>query len=405
MRLEGKQILVCITGGIAAYKGAELVRRLNDAGACVRVAMTERACAFITPLSLQALSGFPVHTHLFDEQAEQAMGHIELARWAQLILIAPASANCIARLAHGLADDLITTVCLATQAQLAVAPAMNQHMYANVATQENLNHLKARGHLIWGPAHGQQACGDVGYGRLLEPDELVEQCCQFFTPKTLSNVRVTITAGPTYEAIDPVRFIGNHSSGKMGFALAQAATECGALVTLISGPTNLNTPTHTIRRIDCVSAREMHEAALQAAANCDIFIGCAAVSDYRPDKSNLMKIKKSADTLTLRLVANPDIISDVAKQKHPPFLVGFAAETEHVTTYATEKLHRKGLDLIIANDVSQKDCGFHSDDNAAILIGANETIHFDKMPKVQLAHQLIHAITERYQAHEKSNRS
>lgn len=402
MGLNAQRILVCVSGGIAAYKSAELVRRLIERGAEVRVAMTASACEFITPLTLQAVSQNPVHTHLLDPQAEMGMGHIELAKWAELIVIAPASANCIARLAHGFADDLITSVCLATTARCAVAPAMNQQMYAQEATQENLATLKRRGVLIWGPASGQQACGDVGLGRMLEPNTLVQHCLDFFAPKSLSGMSVVITAGPTYEAIDPVRFIGNHSSGKMGFALAQAAAARGAQVTLIAGPSALPTPAQ-VQRINVVSAQEMHTAVFEHVNTNTLFIGCAAVADYRPDTQHTQKLKKSSEELALRLVPNPDIISEVAATKQAAFCVGFAAETHKVAFHAQEKRERKQLDLIIANHVGQEGSGFNADDNAVTLYGPTSEQVFPKTPKLILAYQLIDEIVKCYREHEKTN--
>ncbi len=402
-RLKSRRILLCLTGSIAAYKSAELVRLLVQAQAQVRVAMTASACEFISPLTLQALSSHPVHTQLLDPQAEIGMGHIELARWAQLVVIAPASAHCLARLAHGLADDLVATLCLATQAPLAVVPAMNEKMFLHAATQMNLKLLAERGVMIWGPDQGQQACGDTGLGRMLEPSVLVEYCHQHFVPQCLHGHRVIITAGPTYEAIDPVRFIGNHSSGKMGFALAKAAIERGATVILIAGPCALDTPSG-VTRINVTSAQEMYDAVFQQLSGCDLFIGCAAVADYRLANPWTQKLKKNMDDeLSLRLVPNPDIIKEVATSKGAPFCVGFAAETQQVAAYAKAKLAHKKLDMIIANQVAYPDCGFCTDDNAVTLFSHDKAFTFPKTPKAILAYQLIDVITEHYQAHEKIN--
>ncbi|USD60646.1 bifunctional phosphopantothenoylcysteine decarboxylase/phosphopantothenate--cysteine ligase CoaBC [Vibrio sp. SCSIO 43140] len=364
--LAGKKILLGISGGIAAYKCAELTRRLIERGAEVQVVMTKAAKEFITPLTMQAVSGRPVSDSLLDPAAEASMGHIELAKWADLVLLAPATADLIGRMSAGMGNDLLSTLVLATDAPIAVSPAMNQQMYRNVATQENIATLARRGMMVWGPAAGEQACGDVGPGRMLEPMQLVERCEQFFGPKPLTGISVVITAGPTREAIDPVRYISNHSSGKMGFALAEAASQLGAEVTLIAGPVSLSTPSN-VKRIDVVSAEQMHKAALEAATKHDIFIGCAAVADYRPVDVATQKIKKTADNndMQIVMVKNPDIIADVASlTQHRPFTVGFAAETQDVETYALGKLTRKNLDMICANDVSVEGQGFNSDSNA-----------------------------------------
>lgn len=394
--LAQKRILVGITGGIAAYKSAELVRRLQDAGADVRVVMTEAAQAFITPLTLQALSGKPVHLSLLDTEAEAAMGHIELARWADAILVAPASADFIARMTHGHGNDLLTTLCLAARCPIALAPAMNQAMWASAANQANINTLTARGVPLFGPASGSQACGDVGPGRMLEPEQLIDALDKQFTSGILSGRRVVITAGPTREAIDPVRFISNHSSGKMGYSLAAAARDAGADVVLISGPTNLPTP-ERVQRINVVSALEMLAAA-QASMPCDLFIATAAVADYRPATVADQKIKKQADAgpPTLTLVENPDIVATIAAQPIKPFCVGFAAETQQLIAHAEGKLARKRLDMIVANDVSQADIGFNSDQNAATAIwpGGGSQV-FEITSKTQLARQLVALIAGR----------
>lgn len=396
--LADKRILLGISGGIAAYKSADLVRRLTERGADVRVILTNAAQEFITPLTLQAVSGNPVSHSLLDPAAEAAMGHIELAKWADLILIAPASADVIARLAHGLANDLLTTCVLASSAPIAVAPAMNQQMYKNIATQKNLATLKEHNFHIFGPGVGAQACGDTGAGRMLEPLELVALTEQLFSPvKNLQDLRITITAGPTREAIDPVRYISNYSSGKMGFALAQAAAAMGAEVTLISGPVQLATPAG-VTRIDVQSAEQMHQAALSAAVQSDIFIGCAAVADYRVAEIAADKLKKGAEAeMQLTLVKNPDIIAAVAAlPQQRPFTVGFAAETRNVLEYARQKLLNKRLDMICANDVSASDRGFNSDDNALSVIWRGGELDLPKAPKQQLARQLITLISEHY---------
>ncbi|MDC9615746.1 bifunctional phosphopantothenoylcysteine decarboxylase/phosphopantothenate--cysteine ligase CoaBC [Xenorhabdus khoisanae] len=401
-QLSGKQIVLGISGGIAAYKTAELVRRLRDRGAQVRVAMTPAAEAFITPLTLQAVSGHPVSDDLLDPAAEAAMGHIELAKWADLIILAPTTADLLARLAAGMANDLVTTLCLASAAPIAVAPAMNQQMYRAQATQHNLNVLKERNVLIWGPDEGSQACGDVGPGRMLDPMAIVELATQHFntnqvnTRQDFSGLRITITAGPTREALDPVRFISNHSSGKMGFSIAQAAAERGAEVTLITGPVNLPTPSG-VKRIDVTSALEMHEQVQATAASQNIFIGCAAVSDYRFKQIATEKIKKQGDEVTFTLVKNPDIVAGVAAmEKNRPFVVGFAAETQNVEEYARGKLKQKHLDLICANDVSLTGHGFNSDTNALHLFWHDGSVHLPHSGKLQLSHRLLDEIFKFY---------
>ncbi|EJL6389241.1 bifunctional phosphopantothenoylcysteine decarboxylase/phosphopantothenate--cysteine ligase CoaBC [Vibrio vulnificus] len=367
--LAGKKILLGISGGIAAYKCADLTRRLKERGAEVQVVMTKAAKEFITPLTMQAVSGRPVSDSLLDPAAEASMGHIELAKWADLILLAPATADLIARMAAGMGNDLLTTLVLATDAPVAVSPAMNQQMYRNVATQENIATLSRRGMEIWGPAAGEQACGDVGPGRMLEPMQLVALCEQFFQPKPLQDKSILITAGPTREAIDPVRYITNHSSGKMGYALAQAAMQLGANVTLISGPVSLPTPVN-VNRINVDSAQEMYDAVMAQASDHDIFISCAAVADYRPATIAEQKLKKTddSDEMTITTVKNPDIVASVsAMTENRPFTVGFAAETNDVEVYARRKLEKKKLDLLCANDVSVEGQGFNSSDNAITL--------------------------------------
>ncbi|CDL84396.1 bifunctional phosphopantothenoylcysteine decarboxylase/phosphopantothenate--cysteine ligase CoaBC [Xenorhabdus cabanillasii] len=396
-RLSGKHIVLGISGGIAAYKTAELVRRLRDHGAQVRVVMTPAAEAFITPLTLQAVSGYPVSDDLLDPAAEAAMGHIELAKWADLIILAPATADLLARLSSGMANDLVTTICLASAAPLAVVPAMNQQMYRAQATQHNLNILRERNVLIWGPDEGNQACGDIGPGRMIEPMAIVELATQHLNPvRDLMGLQITITAGPTREALDPVRFITNHSSGKMGFSIAQAAAERGAEVTLIAGPVNLTTP-QNVKRIDVTSALEMHEQVQTIAASQHIFISCAAVSDYRFKQISVEKIKKQGDEITYTLVKNPDIVANVAAmEKHRPFVVGFAAETQNVEEYARGKLKQKNLDLICANDVSLAEHGFNSDTNALHLFWHDGSINLPHSGKLQLSHRLLDEIFKRY---------
>ena len=387
--LTNKRILLGVTGGIAAYKSAELVRRLKERGADVRVVMTASAREFMTPLTFQALSGNPVHTDLLDPAAEAAMGHIELARWADRILVAPASANFMSRLAEGRGDDLLTTLCLATREPIVLAPAMNQGMWQNPATQANLETLKGRGIHLLGPGDGSQACGEVGPGRMLEPDTLAEAMAAQFATEQLAGRHVVITAGPTREAIDPVRYLSNHSSGKMGYALAEAAVEAGARVTLISGPTGLPTP-ERVTRIDVTSALEMLEASLAQAPQCDLFIGAAAVADYRPADYQPQKMKKGdGDTLQITLTKNPDIIAAVAQTENRPITIGFAAESEQLLEYARGKRERKGLDAIIANDISREGLGFNSDDNAVTLIDAERELALGPMSKTRLARALI----------------
>ncbi|EOY4446785.1 bifunctional phosphopantothenoylcysteine decarboxylase/phosphopantothenate--cysteine ligase CoaBC [Proteus mirabilis] len=395
--LHDKKIILGISGGIAAYKAPELVRRLRDKGAIVRVVMTPAAHAFVTPLSLQAVSGFPVADNLLDPAAEAAMGHIELGKWADLILLAPATADLIARLRMGMANDLLTTLCLASAAPIAIAPAMNQQMYRAAITQENLTALAQRGCLIWGPDSGSQACGDVGPGRMLDPLELMalaEQ--QFAIQHDFKGKKITITAGPTREALDPVRFISNHSSGKMGFAIAQAAAQRGAEVTLIAGPVTLPTPA-CVKRIDVESAQEMYQQVMDIAPSQDIFIGCAAVADYRAKQVAPEKIKKQGDEVTITMIKNPDIVASVGKMvEHRPFVVGFAAETQNVEEYARRKREQKQLDLICANDVSLKDAGFNSDNNALHLIWANGETRLPHSSKTQLSHRLLDEIAKHY---------
>jgi phosphopantothenoylcysteine decarboxylase/phosphopantothenate--cysteine ligase len=392
-QLTNKQIILGISGGIAAYKSAELVRLLGDAGANVRVVMTRAAQEFITPLTLQALSGNPVHTTLLDPEAEAGMGHIELARWADLILIAPASAHTMAKLAHGQADDLLSTLCLATSAPIAIAPAMNQAMWKDNNTQRNLKTLQNSHVIVMGPAHGAQACGDIGPGRMLEPAELLRLTANQFQYEALTGKHVVITAGPTREAIDPVRYITNHSSGKMGYALAEAAIEAGAKVTLISGPVNLAAP-ERVKLVMVISAQDMYEATVEALPGCDIFISSAAVADYTPIVIADQKIKKHPDTMRIELKPTIDIVAHVAEQPDKPFTVGFAAETQNVVEYAKGKLANKNLDMIIANDVSAPGIGFNGDDNEVVVIWPDGHNALAKASKRQLSRKIIEIISQ-----------
>jgi len=390
LSLANKQVILGITGGIAAYKAAELCRLLIRAGAEVRVVMTPSAAEFITPLTFQALSGNRVHTELLDEDAEAAMGHIELARWADLILIAPASANFIARLSQGRADDLLSTLCLATTATIAVAPAMNQAMWNNSQTQENLASLQEKGITVLGPASGEQACGDVGLGRMLEAVDIAEAAAKLFTTGILAGVDVTITAGPTREAIDPVRYISNHSSGKMGYALATAAMEAGAKVVLISGPVALEPPPR-VKVVAVESARQMLDACQVVPG--DIFISVAAVADYRPAQKAEEKIKKSGKTMELSLVKNPDILAQISLSERRPFCVGFAAETENLEAYAKKKLADKKLDLIFANNAVKT---FNSESAMATAYWADGEKAFSQSSKSVLTRDMIALIATRY---------
>ncbi|HJX18417.1 MAG TPA: bifunctional phosphopantothenoylcysteine decarboxylase/phosphopantothenate--cysteine ligase CoaBC [Acidiferrobacterales bacterium] len=402
--LVNKHILLGVTGGIAAYKSADLVRRLREAGAAVRVVMTDAACEFITELTLQAVSSHPVHRNLLDTQAEAAMGHIELARWADAILVAPASADFLARLAQGRGDDLLTTVCLASAAPLAVAPAMNQQMWRNPATQANVATLRQRGVQVFGPAEGAQACGDVGPGRMLEPTELATLTAGLFETGALDGLNVLITAGPTWEALDPVRGLTNKSSGKMGYAVAEAAAEAGAQVTLISGPVALAAP-ERITTLRVTSAQEMYDAVHERIGSAAIFIGVAAVADYRPANVAEQKIKKSAERLTIELVRNPDILASVAALKPAPFTVGFAAETEHLEAAARAKLAAKGVDLIAANLVGGSEGGFGADENRLLLVDRAGTTELPLASKAQLARTLIRHIAKLHQQDEQRRAS
>jgi len=398
MSLAQRRILLGVTGGIAAYKSCELVRRLREQGAEVRVVMTAGAEHFVGAATFQALSGQPVRNSLWDAHAEAAMGHIELARWAERILVAPASADTIARLAHGHADDLLSTLCLASAAPLYLAPAMNQQMWAHPAVQANLVLLRQRGVQVLGPAAGEQACGDMGSGRMLEPHELRDALAASFGNGALAGLQVVVSAGPTYEDIDPVRFIGNRSSGRMGFAVAAAAAEAGATVSLVAGPVTLATPVGVARRIDVRSAAQMQAAVLEASRAADIYIGASAVGDYRPASVSALKLKKSAGApLSLQLEENPDILASLAAQNGHPFLVGFAAETHDVASYARGKLRSKGLDMIAANQVGDG-LGFEVAENALTLYWADGELALPRAAKSELARQLIAQVAERYRA-------
>jgi phosphopantothenoylcysteine decarboxylase / phosphopantothenate---cysteine ligase len=395
--MQGKRILLGVTGGIAAYKSPDLVRRLRERGADVQVVMTASARQFVNPLTFQAVSGRAVRTDLWDPAAEAAMGHIELARWADLVLVAPASAGFIARLAGGQADDLLTTLCLATEAPIALAPAMNRVMWANAATRANVATLLARGIQTFGPAEGDQACGEVGAGRMLEPAELADRAMhQILRDGPLQGRRVLITAGPTRERIDPVRFISNRSSGKMGFAVAQAAREAGAEVVLVCGPVSLPTPTG-VRRVDVESAAEMLAAVLREVGSCDIFISTAAIADYRPAQPASQKIKKTSDTLDLSMERTVDVIATVAARPDRPFVVGFAAETESVEQHARAKLLKKNLDMIAANEVGH-DKAFDCEDNQLLVLSRNGRHELGKATKLALARDLIPLIASSFAA-------
>jgi len=392
--LTNKRVLLGITGGIAAYKCAELSRLLIKAGAEVRVVMSRAAREFVTPLTMQALTGNRVHLDLLDAEAEAAMGHIELARWADLVLVAPASADFLARAAAGRADDLLTTLLLATSASVAVAPAMNQGMWSDPATRRNLDALQARAWRVFGPAEGDQACGDVGPGRMLEPAELLESCAGLFAGEPLAGRHLLITGGPTREAIDPVRFLSNHSSGKMAYALAAEAAAAGARVSLVSGPVALPAP-ERVARIDVVSAEQMRAAVLERIGDADVFIGVAAVADYRPAQAAVEKMKKNEREMRLELVRNPDIIGEVAGLAERPFVVGFAAETADLLANGREKLERKSLDLLFANDATGT---FDSDEVAATAIFAGGELEIPRSRKEAAARKMLALIAERLPA-------
>lgn len=393
--LINKNILLGVTGGIAAYKAAEIVRHLKKSGSSVRVVMTKSAEEFITPLTLQALSGNRVSRELLDAEAEAAMGHIELAKWADGILIAPATANTLARLSSGRGDDLLSTITLAFEGPISLAPAMNQAMWRDSRTQENLKKLIDKGYILCGPGSGEQACGDVGLGRMLEPLEIMEIFSDSFKEGMLSGKSVLITAGPTKEPIDPVRFITNRSSGKMGYSLAEAAIDAGAIVTLITGPVDIEPPMKC-NAIPVETAKEMHEAVMHHVNKKDIYIGTAAVSDYRPARKNETKLKKDdkGSPLILELVENQDILKSVSELDERPYVVGFAAETNDLIKNAKTKFKNKGLDLIVANDVSDKSIGFDSDDNAVTLITKSRNLVIEKESKRKIAKRIIKLIAE-----------
>ncbi|MFQ5993717.1 MAG: bifunctional phosphopantothenoylcysteine decarboxylase/phosphopantothenate--cysteine ligase CoaBC [Acidiferrobacterales bacterium] len=395
--LVNKRVVLGVTGGIAAYKSADLARRLRDAGAEVRAVMTQAATEFITPLTMQAVSANPVHLHMLDPEAESGMGHIELARWADVVLIAPASANFVAKLAQGRADDLLSTICLASKAPVAIAPAMNQQMWENAATEGNLATVTKNGVRVFGPAAGDQACGEIGPGRMLEPVEIVTLASELFATGILDGLHVIVTAGPTWEPIDPVRGISNRSSGKMGYAVAEAAVEAGARVILITGPTTLMPPEHvTLVRI--MTAQEMYDAVHANVRDAEIFIGVAAVCDYRPVETVPKKIKKTSETLNVKLLKTPDVLASVAALSPGPFTVGFAAETNDLEAHARKKLVDKQVDLVAANDVSGADRGFEADQNRLLLIDRKGTVELPLQYKSQLARALIQHIGERYHA-------
>ena len=392
--LANKRILLGITGGIAAYKCAELSRLFTKAGAEVRVVMTRAAREFVTPLTMQALTGNRVHMDLLDFEAEAAMGHIELARWADLVLVAPASADFLARTAHGRADDLLSTLILATPAPIALAPAMNQGMWSDPGTRQNLAEVRRRGYHVFGPDEGDQACGDVGPGRMVEPTELLAACAGLFAKEPLAGKHLLITGGPTREAIDPVRFLSNHSSGKMAYALAAEAVAAGARVTLISGPVALFAPDR-VTRIDVTSAEDMLAATMERIADADAFIGVAAVADYRPANRKDEKLKKDKASMNIELVRNPDIISEVASLNPRPLVVGFAAETEDVAMNGREKLERKRLDLLFANNAAET---FDSDEVAATAISAEGEVEIPRARKEAAARKMLEMIAERLPA-------
>ena len=394
--LTNKRILLGVSGGIAAYKAPELCRRLQDAGAQVRVVMTRAACEFITPLTLQAVSGHPVHLDLLDPEAEAAMGHIELARWADLILVAPATADFMARLVQGVSDDLLSACCRAATVQIALAPAMNRGMWADPATQRNARQLTEDGVRLFGPGSGAQACGEVGEGRMLEPAQIVQACADCFETGALAGRTVLVTAGPTQEPIDPVRYIGNRSSGRMGYAVAEAAAEAGARVQLVSGPVVLADPQRVaVTRVE--TAQQMFDAVQRLVAGTDIFIAVAAVADYRPVHSAPEKIKRSGEPLTLTLEPNPDILASVAAGANPPFTVGFAAETGDPEAQGRRKLLAKRVDMIAANRVGPG-LGFDQEDNALLVFWNDGQTALESQPKSALARRLIALVAERFHA-------
>ncbi len=396
---SGPKILLGVTGGIAAYKSPELVRRLRDRGAQVQVVMTRSAEAFVSPVTFQAVSGRRVRGDLWDEAAEAAMGHIELARWADLVVVAPATAHCMGSLAGGLAGDLLTTICMVTEAPIILAPAMNQAMWSNPAVQENLALLQKRGIRFVGPMAGDQACGEQGPGRMMEPEDIVRAVFEepaILVSESLKGLRTVITAGPTREPIDPVRYVTNRSSGRMGFALATAAQQAGAEVVLVSGPVSLPTPPG-VQRMDVETAEEMYDTVHERIADTDLFIACAAVSDYRPRTPSARKIKRSSSELTLELTPSLDTLASVAKLVDGPFTVGFAAETEEVSRHARDKLTRKGLDMIAANRVGP-DCGFDQETNSLTVLWEGDEVELEQATKPILARRLIELIAKRYRA-------
>ena len=409
MSIANKNVLLGVTGGIAAYKAPDLVRKLTALGANVRVVLTDSAAEFVSPLSLQAVSGNSVHQHLLDPAAEAAMGHIELAKWADILLIAPATANTLAKLAHGMADDLLTTLYLATTAKIFIAPAMNQQMWKAHATTENIAILREHGVHFIGPASGEQACGDVGAGRMEEPLVTAEFVNDTFVKSTervaklglLQGLNITITAGPTREPLDPVRYISNHSSGKMGFSIAEAAAQAGANVTLVAGPVALSTPTLCSRK-DVVSADDMLAACEALVPSTDIFISTAAVADYKATTIADNKIKKTGDELTLTFIKNPDILATVSARKDRPFCVGFAAESQDVEAYARDKLAKKNLDMIAANDITAEGLGFNSDKNALHVIWRDGDEKLPATSKAELATQLLFIVAKQYSATRKN---
>jgi len=389
--LKNKNIIVAITGSIAAYKAAELVRLIKKSGAEVRIIMTDAAKEFITPITMQALSGNPIHSNLLDMEAEAAMGHIELAKWADAIVVSPCSANTLAKISQGLGSDLLTAVILASEAKVFLAPAMNQQMWNAQITQENVVRASSLGHKILGPGEGEQACGDIGSGRMLEPEEIFA-ALEAFSLSLLGGKKVLITAGPTQEPIDPVRYLSNHSSGKMGYALAEAAEAAGASVTLVSGPVNLRASS-SIEVIDVVTAKDMFAEVKRSIEAADIFIGCAAVADYSPLNTHSQKIKKNLnENLLLELEPNPDILKFVSENYSNKTIIGFSAETENVEDFAREKLVAKNLDFIVANDVSRNDIAFNAAENEVLIISKDKTKALAKASKILVAHQILNYI-------------
>ena len=389
--LKNKNIIVALTGSIAAYKAAELVRLIKKSGAEVRIIMTDAAKEFITPITMQALSGNPIHSNLLDMEAEAAMGHIELAKWADAIVVSPCSANTLAKISQGLGSDLLTAVILASEAKVFLAPAMNQQMWNAQITQENVVRASSLGHKILGPGEGEQACGDIGSGRMLEPEEIFV-ALEAFSLSLLGGKKVLITAGPTQEPIDPVRYLSNHSSGKMGYALAEAAEAAGASVTLVSGPVNLRASS-SIEVIDVVTAKDMFAEVKRSIEAADIFIGCAAVADYSPLNTHSQKIKKNLnENLLLELEPNPDILKFVSENYSNKTIIGFSAETENVEDFAREKLVAKNLDFIVANDVSRNDIAFNAAENEVLIISKDKTKALAKASKILVAHQILNYI-------------